>query len=226
MKLFNVLLVSISFLTLSLTLSAQEVERKSARNIQVIEWEPASLLKLSGTMDMLGNPKISRSPHGNAVSFNGSDDALILNEMPLANMQSFTIEMIFKPDTASPFEQRIVHIGEVSGDRVLLEIRAVKNKWYFDGFAASGQNKKALIDSTLTHPLGIWHHVAFIVEPHQISTYVNKRLECKEAFNFKPIMSGKTSLGMRLNKRSFFKGSIFKVRVTEGVLTPRKFMKI
>lgn len=192
----------------------------------VAEWYPAQLLqKQTKEGEILDSPKAIKTTYGEAAYFDGNEDAIIINEMPLKNIKAFTLEMIFKPDTAAPFEQRIVHIGEVSGDRVLLEIRAVNDSWYFDGFAASGKNKKALIDSTLTHPLNQWHHVAFVVEPNQLRTYVDTTLELSQKFSFSPIMTGKTSIGMRLNNRSFFKGSIYKIRITPGVVPPENFIK-
>ncbi len=88
------------------------------------EWLLAHLLQSkSSNVEVSGNPKIVNSPYGEAVSFNGIDDALFLNELPLKSVQEFTVEMIFKPELKGVFEQRILHIGESTKDRMLLEIK-------------------------------------------------------------------------------------------------------
>ncbi|UKM63810.2 LamG domain-containing protein [Flavobacteriaceae bacterium GSB9] len=191
------------------------------------QWLLADFLdKNSNSYKVIGTPQVIDSPYGKSVYFDGVDDAIFLEENPLKTYKEFTVEMIFNPAVDGDFEQRIVHMGEVSGDRMLLEIRAKDGQWYFDGFAASNDNKKALIDSTLTHPLGKWHHVAFVVKPNSLATYVNGKKELFEPYNFKPIQTGKTSFGVRLNKRSWFKGSIYKIKVTPKELAPTSFMDI
>lgn len=195
-------------------------------NGQNTEWEVAYLLK--GDIDSTetsGNPKIVKSPYGDAVYFDGIDDALFLKNMPLKSMEEFTVEMIFKPETDTPpFEQRVVHLGEVSADRMLLEIRAVDGNWYFDGFVASGTDLKALIDKKLIHPLGEWYHVALVVTANSLTTYVNGKKELHELYSFKPIQTGGSSIGVRLNKRSWFKGTIYKLKITPEQLKPDSFI--
>lgn len=185
------------------------------------------LLEKSNEISISGLPKLVDSPFGKAVSFDGVDDAIFLDKQPLKNAISFTVEMIFNPSKSNaPFEQRIVHIGEVSGDRMLLEIRAKDNYWYFDGFVASTKNKKALIDEQLKHPLGEWQHVALVVTPNSLATYVNGIKELQSPFVFTPIHTGKTSLGVRLNKKSWFKGSIYRLRITPKALEPNNFISL
>ncbi|WP_370476392.1 LamG domain-containing protein [Tamlana flava] len=193
----------------------------------VFVWDLAKLVQdKPNTSEINGNPKIVESPFGKAVSFNGSDDAVFLDENPLISFEEFTVEMIFNPAMDGDFEQRIVHMGEVSGDRMLLEIRAVDGFWYFDGFVASGYNKLALFDEKLIHPLGKWHHVALVVGKNSMKTYVNGNLELTESFSFSPIKTGKSSVGVRLNKRSWYKGSIDKIKITPKPLNPESFLKL
>lgn len=193
--------------------------------METTTWLIADLLEdRSSDVNLSGSPKIVDSKYGKAVAFNGVDDALFLNALPLKGFESFTVEMIFKPALNGPFEQRIVHMGEISEDRMLLEIRAIDGMWYFDGFAASGDNKKVLIDETLTHPLNQWSHVALVVTPKSMTTYINGKLELQEPFTFKPIDSGKSSIGVRLNKHSWFKGEIYKIKITSKQLNPGNFM--
>lgn len=219
MKLFSTFFAFL-FIATSFVSNGQNLE-----TTLVTEWSVASLLneKANG-VEVSGNPQTVNSPYGEAIYFNGLDDALFLKEMPLKSFETFTVEMIFSPEMDAPFEQRILHFGEISDDRILLEIRAVGNNWYFDGFAASGENNKALIDETFIHPLGQWHHVAFVVTPVSLTTYVNGIKELQESFSFKPIESGQSSIGVRLNKRSWFKGTIYKIRITPKQLNPENFM--
>lgn len=190
------------------------------------EWILADLFrqKASG-MEINGEPLLVKSPYGEAVYFDGIDDAIFLNEMPLKSLPEFTVEMIFKPAPNAPFEQRVLHIGESRQDRMLLEIRAVDANWYFDGYACSGTNKKALIDEKLTHPLDQWYHVAFVVTPKNLTTYVNGKKELQEDFPFLPIETGQTSFGVRLNKVSWFKGTIYKIKITPKQIDPKDFIE-
>lgn len=205
----------------------QNSEKKGLSN-KFTEWIVADLIEgKSGNITIHGNPIVVKSPYGKVVYFDGIDDALFLNQIPLKGAKSFTVEMIFNPSKIdAPFEQRIVHLGDVSKDRILLEIRAVENNWYFDGFVASENNKKALIDEKLIHPLGQWYHVALVVTPNSISTFVNGKKELEEVFSFKPINTGKSSLGVRLNKRSWFKGSIYKIKVSTKALHVDNFISL
>lgn len=191
-------------------------------------WVIADFLsQKSDSITISGSPQLVDSPFGKAVAFNGIDDGVFLNKMPLKKATSFTIEMIFKPSkNDAPFEQRILHIGEVFDDRMLLEIRAKDNAWYFDGFVASENRKITLANEKIIHSLGQWYHVALVVKENNIITYVNGKQELKESFLFTPINTGKTSLGVRLNKRSWFKGSIYKVKITKKALQPDSFISI
>jgi hypothetical protein len=190
-----------------------------------MEWVLANLLEeKSKGIQIKGNPRVINSPYGKAVYFNGVTDALFLEEMPLKALKEFTVEMIFCPDTLAPFEQRPLHIGEITGDRMLIEIRAVDSTWYLDGFVASTVNKKALIDDCVTHPLGKWYHVALVVGPERLTTFVNRKQELSEPFSFAPIESGRSSIGVRQNEKSWFKGMIYKVRITPKLLKPDDFM--
>ncbi|WP_281228876.1 LamG domain-containing protein [Flavobacterium aquiphilum] len=215
-------LITILFVCFSLATKGQNSENKTKTNT---EWLVANLLReKSNTTEISGNPQITNSPYGEAVAFNGKDDALFLNELPLNSLQEFTLEMIFKPDLNGVFEQRVLHIGESRESRILLEIRAVDSNWYFDVFAVSGTNKKPLASEKLIHPLGKWYHVAFVVTPNKLTSYVNGKLELQEAFTFLPITTGKTAIGVRLNKVSWFKGDIYKIRITPKEIKPDDFM--
>ena len=214
-------LITILFICFSFASKGQNQKTNSKT-----EWLMANLLReKSNNITISGKPQLIESPYGEAVSFNGIDDDFLLNEMPLISLKEFTVEMIFNPDPTGPFEQRVLHIGESKADRMLLEIRAVDSNWYFDGYACSGTNKKALANETLVHPLGKWYHVAFVVSPNNLTTYVNGKQELQEPFSFLPIKTGQTSIGVRLNRVNWFKGAIYKIRITPKQVKPNKFMR-
>lgn len=216
MKIISVVTVSI-FMSFCWVAEAQ----------QQTQWLLADILKnKTNVVEITGNPQLVDSPYGKAVAFNGVDDGLFLNEMPLKGMKSFTVEMIFKPEEKGVFEQRVLHIGESKADRMLLEIRAVENNWYFDGYAASRGIKLALAKENLIHPLGQWYHVAFIVTPNSLTTFVNGKQELQEAYTFNPIEQGQTSIGVRMNKLSWFKGAVYTIKISPEVLKPNQFLRL
>lgn len=203
-----------------------KAQHKDVEANKKAEWLMAFLLQnKTATTTILGNPVIVESPYGNAVAFDGIDDALFLEEMPLKGLKSFTVEMIFKPEMHA-FEQRILHIGGITTDRMLLEIRAVADNWYFDGFVASRGVKLALATEELLHPLGKWYHVAFVVTPNSLTTYVNGKQELHKEYTFNPIEEGQTSIGVRMNKVTWFKGAIYKIQISPEVLKPNQFLRL
>lgn len=210
------------FMVFSFVSKAQSTDASSNKKT---EWLVASLLQNKKEQTtILGNPTIVSSPYGNAVTFNGVDDALFLKEMPLKGLKSFTVEMFFKPESNGVFEQRILQIGESTGDRMLLEIRVLNNNWYFDGFVASKGVKLALATEELLHPLGQWYHVAFVVTSNSLTTYVNGKQELHKEYVFNPIEQGQTSIGVRMNKVTWFKGAIYKIQISPQALKPNQFL--
>lgn len=198
--------------------------RSNSRTIT--EWNLASIAgKLPEGSRIAGKPQIVRSTYGKAVAFNGSTDAIFLEEMPLSGLSQFTIEMIFQPQSGGGFEQRFLHCGETQSDRILLELRATETDWYFDAFIATGDQKCTLIEPKLLHPLDKWYHVAYVIDNGKLETFVNGIKELEGKIIMAPLKGGKTSIGARQNEVSWFRGSILKIRFTGKSLTPQDFMK-
>ena len=188
------------------------------------EWIIAELEENSG-VSKSGSPQIVECPYGKAVSFNGKNDAYFFNENPLAGMSCFTVEAIFNPAADGEFEQRFLHMGESTAARMLLELRLNDNgTWYLDAFLNSGENGLALLDAELHHPAGEWYHAALVYENGTMKHYINKKLELSGEIDFPAMSPGKTSVGVRQNEISWFKGEIFKVKVTGSALTPDMFI--
>jgi hypothetical protein len=215
MKIFHAVFI---FLFISSFSSAQEI------NKAITEWLPNKLVhSKNGLVRTSGNPKTLASKYGNALQFNGISDGLFLDQMPLNTLKEFTIEVLFFPESGGNFEQRLLHLGEIKGDRVLLEIRSTAKDWYFDAFINSREEKKTLIDSTLLHPLNQWYHLAYVVDHGQLTTYVNGVKELHSQINLTPLLTGKTSIGVRQNEQSWFKGAIYNIRITPKALNTKHF---
>lgn len=194
-------------------------------NKSTTEWVVSNLIKSpTNTFHLLGHPKCINSKYGSAVEFDGENDGIFIKSMPLNNLSQFTIEVIFKPNSNGNFEQRFFHCGEINGSRVLLEIRATETEWYFDGFIKSAEQSCTLIDSTLLHPLNNWYHVAYTVDNGILATYIDGKKELTGKIKFQPINTGITSLGVRQNELSWFKGELYKIKISPRILTPSEFM--
>jgi hypothetical protein len=189
-------------------------------------WRMTDLIAHDSMVRISGNPKIVEGQHEKALEFNGWNDGIFLNEMPLANLKEFTIEVLFYPESGGNFEQRFFHTGEIQGDRVLLEIRTTKTEWYLDAFIQSGDEAKTMIEPTLKHPLDQWYLVAYVVDNGKLSTYVNGQKELEATIKLTPLKTGKTSIGVRQNEQSWFKGTISKIRISPRALSPQKFLKL
>ena len=191
----------------------------------IVEWQLGDLNASSLTADSKsGNPSTISSPYGEAVQFDGKGDGLFLERNPLVNLRQFTVEVIFRPDPNGQTEQRFLQMGEVNGERMMLETRLTEdNQWYLDAYIKSGDSSKALIDKTKLHPVGEWCHIAFVVDDGKMETFVAGKRELEGRVEFSPFKSGRTSIGARMNKVSWFKGAIARIKISPKCLTPSEF---
>jgi hypothetical protein len=190
------------------------------------EWTLSDLIgRFNDGIQIMGKPGTVNFKSNQAVSFNGSSDAIFLDNMPLNGYEQFTIEVIFQPISGGNFEQRFLHFGEVQGDRVLLELRSTVTDWYFDAFIKAGNGQLTLIEPRLLHPLDQWYHLAYVNDNGKLETFVNKSKELEGRIEMTPLRMGKTSIGVRQNEVSWFKGVIYKIRITPEALKPQDFMQ-
>lgn len=179
---------------------------------------------------VLGDPKVIDSPVGKAVEFDGVDDALFVDNHPLAGASTFTWEAIFRPDGGQR-EQRWFHLAEhpATGadteNRMLFEIRVVDDKWLLDSYNQSGTANKALMNRTALHPLGAWYHVASVYDGREFSNYVDGVREGAAELHLAPHGPGRASVGVRINKVFYFKGAVHLARFTRRALTPSEFLR-
>jgi hypothetical protein len=181
---------------------------------------------------VLGQPKIIDSPVGKAVEFDGVDDALFIDNHPLAGAESFTWEAIFRPDGGQR-EQRWFHLSELDAatgadteNRMLFEIRAIDDKWFLDSYNQSGGANATLMNKTALHPLGVWYHVASVYDGKRFSNYVDGIREGSADVYLAPHRPGRASVGVRINKVFYFKGAVYLARFTRKALAPEEFLKL
>jgi Concanavalin A-like lectin/glucanases superfamily len=188
-------------------------------------WILSDLIHSDATgINLAGKPELINSKYGKALLFNGLTDGIFLDQMPLAGLAAFTVEVIICPYSGGTFEQRYFHCGEIRGNRVMLELRSTPTDWYLDAFIQSGEQKKTLIEPAYLHPLDQWAHLAFVVDHQTQATYVNGKKELESSLQIQPLREGKTSLGVRQNKISWFRGAIYKIRISPKALSPGQFM--
>jgi hypothetical protein len=190
-------------------------------------WQFDSIHRIGGhAATVVGHPRVIPAPGGKAVEFNGVDDALFLDVHPLAGAQTWTWEVIFRPDADGSPEQRFFHFQELGTDnRMLFEIRLIGKEWCLDSFAKNGGDSLALMDRAKLHPAGVWYHAAAVYDGHEFRNYVDGVLEGKGALHLAPQTAGRTSVGVRMNKVNYFKGAVRTARMTARALSVEEFLK-
>ena len=191
-------------------------------------WKFDSITEIGGhAVKAEGHPRVISTPAGKAVEFGGVEDALFINVHPLAGAETFTWEVIFRPDVGGAAEQRFFHFQENGTDtRMLFEIRVIDGKWCLDSFALSGKDSKALLDRGKLHALGAWHHAAAVYDGREYRNYVDGVLQGSAQLHLAPQGAGQTSVGTRINRRDYFKGAVLEARMTNRALAPAEFLKV
>ena len=191
-------------------------------------WKFDSITEIGGhAVKAEGHPRVISTPAGKAVEFGGVEDALFINVHPLAGAETFTWEVIFRPDVGGAAEQRFFHFQENGTDtRMLFEIRVIDGKWCLDSFALSGKESKALLDRGKLHTLGVWHHAAAVYDGREYRNYVDGVLQGSAQLHLAPQGAGQTSVGTRINRRDYFKGAVLEARMTNRALAPAEFLKV
>ncbi|MBI4477515.1 MAG: LamG domain-containing protein, partial [Acidobacteria bacterium] len=173
-----------------------------------------------------GNPRVIDTPIGEAIEFDGVDDAIFVDVHPLAGAETFTWEAVFRPD-GGLHEQRWFHLQEsASENRMLFEIRVIDGQWCLDSFNRTGEAQHALLNRNSLHPLGTWHHVATVYDGREFRNYVNGVQDGAAEIRLAPQGPGRTSIGVRINLVNYFQGAIHSARFTRRALAPSEFLKV
>jgi len=190
-----------------------------------------------------GHPQIVDTSAGKAIHFNGTDDALFVPLHPLAGARTWTWEMIFRPDPDGAPEQRVFHLQPVDAAgadlpnmRQLFEIRirdipgSSEKGWCLDSHArASAQPAEmlTLLDCAPVHMhrFGGFHTATATYDGTTMRSYLDGVLQAEGTVSLAPQMPGHSSLGTRINRTYYFKGTILEARFTRHVLPVSKFLK-
>jgi hypothetical protein len=182
---------------------------------------------------VLGHPYLIDSPYGKAVEFNGIDDALFIDEHPLAGVNAYTWEVIFRPDSDGAEAQRFFHLSEIdpatgkdTDNRMLFEIRIVKGQWCLDSFAETNGQRRTLLNCNDLHPLGAWYRVTAVYDGKTLRNYVGDEIQGEGELHMASQGAGHASIGTRINQRDYFKGAVFEARFTPRALEPENFLKM
>ena len=200
-----------------------------------VTWRFDDTASLGGhATKILGHPQVIDTPMGKAIAFHGVDDALFAGVHPLAGAETWTWEMIFKPDADGGAEQRIFHLqsidpatGEdVPQERMLFEIRIVKGEWCLDSFATSGGQSKALLNCEKRYPFGKWYRVTTVYDGKMLKNYVGDELQGEGEVHLISQRPGHFSVGVRINLKDYYKGAIYSTRFTRSALGVGEFSKL
>lgn len=154
------------------------------------------------------------------MEFDGVDDGLLVDANPIAGLERFTIEVVFEPAADGPDEQRFLHIEETAApNRAILELRMLPGaRWALDTYLRSGDAALTLLDRTLAHAAATWHVAALTWDGRTMAHYVDGRRELSGRVAFTPLGAGRTSIGVRQNRVSWFKGRIRQIRMSPDVV--------
>jgi hypothetical protein len=220
--------VAAIFLTVSLFLCNGCGASMSGGGTKSIVWDIDNSESIGGhKTTVLGQPKTILADAAKAIWFDGIDDGLIVEALPLAEAQQFTLEIIFRPDANGPREQRFLHLQQDDTDyRILIETRLTDDgKWYLDTYVKGKKGEKTLYDKLKTHPLDVWYNATLVCDGQEMRHYVNGVMEISKGLEFVPPGKGRTSIGVRMNRVYWFKGAVRKIRFTPRVLQPPEFLR-
>jgi Concanavalin A-like lectin/glucanases superfamily len=182
---------------------------------------------------VLGHPRVVQTPFGKAVQFDGIEDALFVPVHPLAGAETWTWEVIFRPDVDGAAAQRFFHLsvldpatGKDVDDRLLFEIRIVNGQWCLDSFAMADGQSKTLLNCEKLHALGRWYRVTAVYDGKMLRNYVGDELQGEGSVRLVPQRPGHSSVGVRINLKDHFKGAIFEARFTRHALTEGEFLQM
>ena len=193
---------------------------------QPITWKIKDTNLIGGIRPLvLGTPLTKVEGQDSSIYFNGINDGLIIPTIPIEDWSTFTIEVLFKPDSDGPVAPRFIHFEDTTLDRGTFELRLTKNDhWYLDVFLKNGKTNKGLtlIDSTKLHPAGNWYWAAMVYGDKKMVSYINGQKELEGEIDFPVMSKGNISLGVRLNKVNWFKGQIREIRFHDTALEPKE----
>ncbi len=196
-------------------------------------WRLDNLATIDGVpATTIGQPRVVKTDIGPAVEFNGTSDGLLLDANPLAGLDRFAIEVVVAPAPGGAEEQRFLHFEDSppaagTASRALLELRMdPRGVWSLDTYLRHREVGLTLLDRAKTHEAGRWAVVALTYDGKTMAHYVNGQRELTGEIAFAPLGAGRTSIGVRLNRVSWFKGRIHSIRISPRALTSAELMSV
>jgi hypothetical protein len=180
---------------------------------------------------VLGNPTQTPGRGGaNAVTFDGMDDGLLTSYNEIADVDEFTVEVIFKPSatpSAANREQYLVHIEDPANPNRRLSLGLMltsNNQWHANFSVKSDNGQLTLMDASKHHPLDKWTTMTLVYKDKKMTGYVNGMPEVNGQLEFLPLpASAKTAIGTSVDQRNWFNGEIETIRFFKTALLPKKY---
>ena len=193
---------------------------------QITTWRLDNLTSLNGErVSMIGAPAVVHTEIGPAVQFNGQSDGLQIARNPLEGLARFTVDVLFAVDPDGPAEQRFLHMQDrVADNRALVELRMNAGRWALDSYLRHGTAQLTLLDAAMVHAVSVWRVATLTFDGRRMRHYVNGVEQGSGEVAFLPMGTGDTTIGVRQNRVSWFKGRIHTVRVSPSVLRPAQFL--
>jgi hypothetical protein len=227
------MLAAVLGIMLGMSAGAQQLVKQ--QSLKQMTWRFDDTTVLGGHVTkVLGQPQVIETPMGKAIAFHGEDDALFVNVHPLAGAETWTWEMIFKPDADGKAEQRVFHLQSIDSatgedvpeERMLFEIRIVEGEWCLDSFATSGGQRLPLLNCEKRYPFGQWYRVTTVYDGKILKNYVGDELQGEGEVHLVPQRPGHLSVGVRINLKDYYKGAIYSTRFTRSALQVGDFLKM
>src|SRR5688572_28975308 len=187
----------------------------------VVTWRLDNLQRAGAdAIEIIGAPAVVQTEIGPAIQFNGTSDGLLIPRNPIEGAPKFTIEVLFAPDSDGAVEQRFLHVQENDGEnRALIELRLNGGRWALDTYLRHDQAQLTLLDPARTHAAASWRVASLTFDGTTQRHYVDGVEQGFGSVAFLPLRGGRTSIGVRQNRVSWFKGRIHTVRISPSVLS-------
>ena len=121
--------------------------------------------------------------------------------------------------------KQIVDTWDIAINIVGSEYR--EHTWHLDTYIRlDGEVRQdlILINPTLNHPCDRWYNLTVVIADGKATSYVDGVQQFTGELPYREIAEGITSIGVRQNKKSWFDGDLYRIRITPRALTTEEFL--